>query len=83
MSRKFLILLLTALSLAASAMLAPATAQKPGDPKTNATTVNASKSNTFKTPAECTKARGKWLNGPEGLGCYLPAATRRIDSHTK
>jgi hypothetical protein len=36
--------------IAASAMLAPATAQKPGDPKTNAA-FNSSKSNTFKVTA--------------------------------
>jgi hypothetical protein len=49
MSRKFLIPFLAAAFLAAPAV--PATAQKPGDPKTNAATVNASKSNTFKVTA--------------------------------
>jgi hypothetical protein len=37
-----------------------------------ATTVNGSKSNSFKTAADCTKAGGKWGKGREGLGCYLP-----------
>jgi hypothetical protein len=50
MSRKLLILPLTAI-LATSAMLAPATAQKPGDPKTNTVTANTSKSNNYKVTA--------------------------------
>jgi hypothetical protein len=37
-----------------------------------ATTANTSKSNNLKTPADCTKAGGKWWKGQEGLGCYLP-----------
>jgi hypothetical protein len=57
MSRKFLILPLVAAVLATSAMLAPAMAQKPGEPKTNAINIQTSKSNTYKITAVNAQAR--------------------------
>lgn len=58
MFRKFLIMPFTTISLAAFAMAGPAAAQKPGDPKTNATTVKSTKSNgSFKVTAVDAKAR--------------------------
>lgn len=57
MSRKFLILPLIAAVLATSAMLAPATAQKPGAPKTNVTNLNTSRSNIYKVTAVDAKAK--------------------------
>ncbi len=57
MFRKFLILPLTALSLAAFAISGPAAAQKPGEPTAKAATINASKSNNFKVTAVDAKAR--------------------------
>jgi hypothetical protein len=38
-----------------------------------ATTVKGTRSNgSEKTPADCTKAGGKWGKGNEGVGCYMP-----------
>ncbi len=39
--------------------------------------LNSSKSNAYKTPAACKKAGGTWMNGRQGLGCYLPAPANR------
>jgi hypothetical protein len=35
--------------------------------------LNSSRSNIYKTAADCTKAGGKWGKGQEGEGCYMPA----------
>jgi hypothetical protein len=35
--------------------------------------LNSSRSNIYKTAANCTKAGGIWGNGRDGIGCYMPA----------
>ena len=37
-----------------------------------ATNLNSSRSNIYKTAADCTKAGGTWGKGRDGVGCYLP-----------
>ena len=65
MLRNFLVTLFSAAFLVAFAAAADA-----------ATTINSSKSNSFRTKPDCVKAGGKWWKGREGLGCYLPIATK-------
>ena len=83
MSRKLLMLPLIAAVLATSAMLAPAMAQKPGEPKTMVTNVKGSKSNgSYKVTAVDTKAKtftgidkaGKQLTFIAPKGKPLPTA---------
>jgi hypothetical protein len=38
--------------------------------------LNTSRSNIYKTAADCKKAGGTWTNGRDGLGCYMPVAKR-------
>lgn len=64
MKRRNLIPLLAGVTMVAFAVASAAEA---------ATTINNSRSNTWKTKADCTKAGGKWEKGREGLGCYMPA----------
>jgi hypothetical protein len=39
--------------------------------------LNTSRSNIYKTSADCKKAGGSWTNGRDGLGCYLPAPAKK------
>ena len=64
MTRTNLIPLLAAAMMVAFAVASTAQA---------AINLNSSRSNIYKTAADCTKAGGKWQKGGEGLGCYLPA----------
>ena len=34
--------------------------------------LNSSRSNIYKTAADCTKAGGTWGKGRDGVGCYIP-----------
>ncbi len=62
MTQRNLIALLAAVTLAAFGLASAA----------EAAAFNGSKSNSFKTAADCSKAGGKWGNYQEGLGCYMP-----------
>ena len=42
-----------------------------------ATNLNSSRSNNYKTQADCKKAGGTWQNGRDGLGCYLPLPAKK------
>lgn len=34
--------------------------------------LNSSRSNIYKTVADCKKAGGSWVKGGDGVGCYMP-----------
>ena len=38
--------------------------------------LNSSKSNVYKTAADCAKAGGEWGKGRQGVGCYFPPAAK-------
>jgi hypothetical protein len=65
-------------AVAAGLAMAPAsmTMSLYGSALAASTTYNNSKSNNYKTAADCTKAGGKWWKGKEGLGCYLPVPAK-------
>lgn len=45
--------------------------------------LNSSRSNNYKTAADCTKAGGTWWKGRDGLGCYLPLPPKPATGGTK
>jgi hypothetical protein len=38
--------------------------------------LNSSKSNVYKTAADCSKAGGEWGKGRQGVGCYFPPTAK-------
>jgi hypothetical protein len=63
MTRTNLIPLLAAAMMVAFAVASTAQA---------AINLNSSRSNIYKTAADCTKAGGTWGKGRDGVGCYIP-----------